>query len=190
MWYLQCFFSLFFFQNVFYSSPCVLHNRWNENMAVKRDVQYIMTCDRSLKKRIWFKNKNQKREHRLQLKWYSWSPTNVCSLCFCLGLKATVSLEWDNSTISTLQRPDSSYFTFHHAKFHSHWCSNATSTEHVLFLAQWMTQNNKKKKQTNKSPYIQLYRSTSTSENYITQICTGPRITMHSSPMTELSISS
>lgn len=25
------------------------------------------------------------------------------------------------------------------------------------------------------------------SENYITQICTGPRFTMHSSPMTELS---
>lgn len=56
MWYLQCFFFTFFSKTYCIILPVYFTNRWNENMAVKRDVQYIMTCDRRLKKRIWFKN--------------------------------------------------------------------------------------------------------------------------------------
>lgn len=90
-----------------------------------------------LRKRIWFKNNQKKRVYR---------PTNICSLCFCLWLKATVSLERDNSTIATFRRPGSSYVILHHAKFHSHWCINAVSTNRACPV--FGSVNDTKQKQT------------------------------------------
>ena len=123
MWYLQCFFHFCFFQNVLYCSPCVLHNRWNENMAVKRDAQYII-------KGYDLKTKSRREFHFS----CSSSLTKVCSPCFCLWLKATVSPQF--------KRPDSSYFDPPVVPNSTHVVVAFLQTR-VLFLAQWMTQNKK-----------------------------------------------
>lgn len=162
------FFSLLFvFQNVLYYSPCVLHNRWNENMAVKRDVQYII-------KGYDLKTKSKK-EHFSWKRCSSDSHKRLLPICFCLWLKATVSLDE-----TTALSPQFNVFLLTIPSCYIVVAMQFLQTESCVWLSEWHK---------TKRPYIQLYRSTSMSENYITHICTGPRFTMHSSPMTELSIS-
>lgn len=78
--------------------------------------------------------------------------------------------------ITTFKRPGASYLIFRHA---------AGVVVATPFLHSPVFDSVSDTKKT-KSPPCRLYGSTSMSVNYITQRCTGPRFTMHSSPMTVL----
>lgn len=94
-------------------SPCVLHNVWNENTAVKRDAQYIVTCDREYYEKDMIKKKRgsfQLRERQLE-----------CHVILLpMFLLKVVSLGRDDGDVSMFQHADCSYSTSHRGEFHSH----------------------------------------------------------------------
>lgn len=94
-------------------------------------------------------SKQNKRQYQ-----FSWN----CSLSFCLWIKATVSLKWDNSTISAFQHPDLSHLIFHYAKFQLHWCNNDISINraHAVLSSVNDTKKTKKKAHTFNCTGLQL----------------------------------
>lgn len=128
----------------------------------------------------------KQKKSSFRLKMTAWVPQKFAPNVFCKWLKATVSLKWDNRTFSTFQCTNSYHSTiFHRAKFYLHWYSNAISTKQSMSCC-WLSEQRKKKHLTKAHTFncmgLQICLK-------CTQICTGPRFTMHSSPMTELSIS-
>lgn len=144
----------------------------------KRDVQDVRTLDRALKRRcgnklgggreVWgvlFQLEMTKMESYKHLLHYS-----------RLWLKATES----GRRVQT-QTPRS---VRRRAEFHLRRRVANTQTISCLWLSECHEANKRR------APYIQLYGSTSISENLNiklhTHICTGPRFTMHSSPIQQL----
>lgn len=77
--------------------------------------------------------------------------------------------------------------------FFLHWCSNAISTKQIMSCF-WLSEQKKKKRKEKKERKHLTKAHTFNCMGLkiclkITHICTGPRFTMHSSPMTEQSIS-
>lgn len=111
---------------IFIILPVYFTNRWNENMAVKRDVHYVSKgYDFKTKIKDGGSFQMKMTQFRVSLK----SAPNVSVY--------ELKLQYHSSE-KTVPLTGSFYSIFHHDKLNSRCCCNAVST--VLFLAQRVTQ--------------------------------------------------
>lgn len=151
----------------------------------------------SLKKKIWFKNKIKEGGVSSQSgNDTAWFPQKSAPYVSVLKLQyhsceaTALSLHFSIHTLPT--------WPSIMLDFPQHWCSNAVFFKQSMsyFLAQWMKQNKttttKKAITKKKKKKAHTFNCTGLRECLkitLHIICTGPRFTMHSLPMTELSIS-